>query len=146
MHNSCKLFRMATLNYCQERNIQWEENQIMIASTEVRIFPRNSNPFGKNWEEWTTKWWQWILSIPRDINPGYGHDHSIFQDNETVYFLAGTFGGSANRTVTIPSERAILFPIINFTTSYAEDSDLRDDQHMLAEAKKDIDDIVEKSL
>ncbi len=118
----------------------------MIAQNGIKIFARTSKPYGKSWEEWTEEWWKWILSIPRRDNPGYGIDPTSSQSNGNVFFLAGTFGGSARRIVNIPSNKALFFPIINFTTSYAEDFSLKDDEQMLAEARKDIDDIIEKKL
>ena len=44
----------------------------------------------------------------------------------------------------MPYGKALLFPIINFTTSSAENHLLRSEQDMITEARKDIDDIVHK--
>src|SRR4051812_33030806 len=89
------------------------------------MYPRNANPFGKTWEEWTARWWQWMLSIPKEQNPGNDKTGSYFnlnQNDPDVLFLAGTHRGSdpAERTIIISTGKAILFPVINFTTSYAE--------------------------
>ncbi len=33
------------------------------------VLPPHSQPYGKSYGEWATKWWQWALSIPADRNP-----------------------------------------------------------------------------
>src|SRR5687768_8585750 len=53
--------------------------------------------------ELTVQWWQWILSYPVDENPGTdttGEDCSKGDFGDT-FFLAGTFGGKAERECTI---------------------------------------------
>lgn len=90
-------------------------------------------PFGKSWEEWTTKWWQWFLSIPIDNHPAYdktGRNGGVNQIDPNVWFLAGTTGGSADRTITIPASKALLLPIINVTTSYSENPILKTQEDM----------------
>jgi hypothetical protein len=113
----------------------------------IQIFSRESKPFGKTWEEWTANWWQWLLSIPKGSNPcndKSGENFDKNQNNQNVLFLAGTFGGSAERQITIPSRKAILMPVINFTTSYAEEPTLKSESELISRAKSDIDDIVKK--
>lgn len=104
-------------------------------------------PFGKSWQEWTTKWWQWFLSIPKESHPAYddtGGRWAINQEDPNVLFLAGTTGGKVERTITIPAGKAVLFPVINFTTSYSEDPSLKTEDDMILHAKSNIDDIVKK--
>ena len=91
-------------------------------------------------------WWQWILSIPKDQNPGTGHNVSLNQSDENVFFLAGSFGGFIEHYVVVPSGKALLFPIINFTTSYAEDPHFKSEEDMIKVAKKDMDDITKKEV
>jgi hypothetical protein len=66
--------------------------------------------------EWTAKWWQWALSIPADQNPLFDPPGAQCTANQSgpVFFLGGTFGGSAERWCTMPSGKAILFPILNY--------------------------------
>ena len=59
-------------------------------------------------------------------------------------FLVGTYGGSADRSFSIPECKSLLFPIINFTTSYAEEPALKTESELILRAKKDIDDITYK--
>ncbi len=112
-----------------------------------RMYSRNDKPYGKSWEEWTSKWWQWLLSIPKESNPGIdttGEKFDANQNDPDVVFLVGTFGGSAERNYTIYADKSILFPIINFTTSYIEEPFLKTESELKSRAKQDIDDIMNK--
>jgi hypothetical protein len=87
------------------------------SSSNPAIFLPDSQPYGLTYGEWTAKWWQWAHSITTENNPQLdetGEDCTQAQ-NQTgpVWFLAGTSGGSAERTCTIPAGKAILIPIIN---------------------------------
>jgi hypothetical protein len=113
------------------------------------MYSREEKPFGKTWEEWTSKWWRWLLSIPRDHNPGLdqtGENFNLNQLDPNVLFLAGALAGSApvERTITINTGKAVLFPVINFVTSYAEEPSLKSEEALLSHAKSNIDDISKK--
>lgn len=114
-----------------------------------RMYSRDDKPFGKTWEEWTAKWWQWLLSIPKERNPGIddtGERFNANQNDPNVVFLVGTFGGFAERNYTISADKSVLFPIINFTTSYIEEPTLKTELELRSRAKQDIDDIVNKDV
>jgi hypothetical protein len=111
------------------------------------VFRREEKPFGKSWEEWTALWWKWVLSKPKSDNPGIdetGEKFTTDRSNPYVVFMVGTFGGHSERRYVLPAGMAILFPIINFTTSYKEEPQLKSEADLLARAKQDIDDIVNK--
>lgn len=113
------------------------------------MYSREEKPFGKTWEEWTAKWWQWLLSIPRNHNPGLdqtGENFDLNQLDPNVLFLAGALAGFApvERTITINTGKAVLFPVINFITSYAEEPSLKSEEALLSHAKSNIDDISKK--
>jgi hypothetical protein len=121
----------------------------LIKYEKVQLYSRNEKPFGQSWEEWTIKWWQWLLSISRNHNPGLdqtGENFNVNQVDPNVLFLAGVLAGSApvERTITIHPGKAVLFPIINFITSYAEEPSLKSEQELLLCAKSNIDDIAKK--
>jgi len=78
----------------------------------AHLFPRKSKPFGVSFEDWSAKWWQWAMSIPKDENPMFGGPCELHQSGK-VFFLAGTHGGSDLRSCTIPAGKAIFFPIVN---------------------------------
>jgi hypothetical protein len=103
------------------------------SSNNLDVFTTDSKPYGLTYGEWTARWWQWANSIPKPDNPAVDNTgkNCAIDQNGPVWFLAGTFGGSAERTCTIPSGKAILIPIFNSECSYAEfpalksESDLR---------------------
>lgn len=113
------------------------------------LYLRTESPFGMSWEEWTTRWWKWILSIPKKSNPGFDPTGEKFcvtdqSENKNVIFLVGTFGGPAERTYVIPSGKAILIPIINFTFCSIDEPLELSEKELQIRAQNDIDDIVEK--
>jgi hypothetical protein len=80
-----------------------------------KILPIDSKPYGKSYGEWAGAWWRWACSIPADRNPlldQTGEDAAVGQSGP-VWFLAGTTGGAAERTVTVPAGKALFFPIVN---------------------------------
>jgi hypothetical protein len=77
------------------------------------ILPPGSNPFGMSYGEWGDAWIRWAYSIPADQNPILdltGQDAAVGQSGK-VWFLAGTAGGAAERTITVPEGKALFFPI-----------------------------------
>jgi hypothetical protein len=97
------------------------------ASTNLTIFPPNSTPFGKPYSEWTVNWWKWFIEIPFDNNhPFLDPTGASCGRNQSgpVWFLSGN-QGPVEKTCVIPSGKAILFPILNFECSYAEDKTLK---------------------
>jgi hypothetical protein len=111
------------------------------------MYRLDEKPFGKTWSEWTIEWWKWLLSIQEPDNPANDDSGKNFyqnQKNSDVLFLAGTKGGGAERNITIPAGKAILLPVINFTTSFLEEPYLKSDSELILRAKSDIDDIVKK--
>jgi hypothetical protein len=76
----------------------------------------------------TEQWWQWILSIPADENPATdttGEDCSKGDFGDT-FFLAGTFGGKAERECTITEGQDILIPIVNTINIKTDPTDTRE--------------------
>jgi hypothetical protein len=92
----------------------------------------DENPFGKTWEEWTADWWKWSLSLPKGQNPitDITGENASYNQRGPVWFLAGTFGGLAERTCDIPAGKSIMFPVINGECSYAEYPDLRTESEL----------------
>ena len=98
-----------------------------------QLYPINSKPYGLTYGEWSSKWWQWAMSIPTKDSPivdKTGAKCAVGQNDPNVWFLAGTGGGEANRVCAIPAGKAIFFPIINVECDYSypnlkTESDLR---------------------
>lgn len=77
----------------------------------------NANPhvYGQTIGNWGQTWWQWALSFPTATNPLLQDgvvDCSVGESGKVV-FLAGTFGGTANRTCSVKSGKALFFPLLN---------------------------------
>jgi hypothetical protein len=108
----------------------------------LELFAPNSRPFGRTYAEWTAKWWQWALSIPKTENPlvDENGESCAINQNGPVWFLAGTLKGPAERSCAIPAHRAILFPVINFEASVAEGDGTKDEE-LAARAKCEMDQI-----
>ena len=75
----------------------------------------------------TAVWWEWVYAQPAmnvggtntypllDSTGAYaavGQENGIGPGNK-YFFLAGTFGGPATRTVTVPAGKTLFFPVIN---------------------------------
>ena len=104
----------------------------------IFIYPVDSKPFGLTYSEWSVKWWQWILSIPKDQNPAFD-DAGAFagtrQDDSNVFFLCQIIETAKTipwRTITLPSDKSIFMPIINWISiqvnNEADDEMQRDAQ------------------
>lgn len=97
------------------------------------IFQPGSKPYGKTYGEWSAALWQWILSLPSDKSPNNDNTGKNCHQGQTgpVWYLWSTFGGAAERSCTIPSDKAIFFPLLSAECSFAEypqyktESDLR---------------------
>jgi hypothetical protein len=98
----------------------------------------DSKPYGISYEDWTIKFWQWLISIPADRSPvtdQTGERCGEEQGNLPVFFLSFSFSGGAQRTCTIPTEKAILIPVNVVEVSSAEFPSAQNDEdlHRLAE-------------
>jgi len=63
------------------------------------------------------------FAMPMADNPAgdeTGEKCAQAQNNPSVWFLAGTFGGPVTRSCVIPQGKAILLPVVNNECSYLE--------------------------
>jgi hypothetical protein len=112
--------------------------------TNSTAFTLDSQPYGSSYAEWTASFWKWLLEQPSNTNPvndQTGKNCANNQSDPDVWFVAGTGGGSAERTCTIPSGKAILVPIINVVCSYATDPELKTESELRSCAKQDQDNV-----
>lgn len=95
-------------------------------------FDRNSNPFNITYSDWTSKWWQWAYSIPLDRHPSYDDSGKFCGENQKkpVWYLSNSYGFPVIRTCEIPSDTAILVPLLNSECSYAEFPMLKTEQEL----------------
>ena len=97
------------------------------------IYSIESEPYGLAYSDWAIEWWRWYLSIPKENAPALdttGENCAQDQNNPNVWFLAGTFGGSAERNCTVPSDKALFFPLINVACSYAYFPSLKTEEEL----------------
>jgi hypothetical protein len=80
------------------------------------VMPPQSQPNDKSYAEWAAAWWQWAFSIPKATSPLLDQtgEYAALGQTGPVWFLAGTSGGYAERTVTVPKGKMLFFPILNY--------------------------------
>lgn len=89
-----------------------EANGKPVSSADHLVIPPAKLPFGASYEEWAAAYWQWALEIPAEKNPIMDGACERNQSG-SVFFLAGTLGGSHQRSCTIPSDKGIFVPIFD---------------------------------
>jgi len=95
----------------------WEH---AIASHNSGVIPPQTKISGKSYGDWGAEWWKWALSVPfaqSPINDTTGQYGSQNQRGP-VWFLAGTFGQFAERTIRIPAGKFIFFPLVNMWNDF----------------------------
>jgi hypothetical protein len=122
----------------------------LVPTNHEVYFTSDSKPYGFTYGQWTVRWWQWAHSIPKPNNPVADHTgvNAGINQGGPVWFLAGTFGENtvARRSCSIPSGRALLFPVINYEMNKLEDPHFRTGPELITHVKEDIDDIVVKEV
>lgn len=103
------------------------------------VYSIDSKPYGIPYSDWTAKWEQWLISMPQQINAATDPtgSHCAQNQNGPVWFLAGTAGGLAERTCTVPATKAILFPIVNSECSYLDTPTAKSIPDLVSCAKQD---------
>jgi hypothetical protein len=92
----------------------------------VEIYHHNSKPFGLSFGEWSARWWQWLLAIPKSNNPAMdysGDNASVGQSNSKVFFLCQTVENVTYqpvRKISIQSGMSVFLPIINWISNFYE--------------------------
>jgi hypothetical protein len=79
------------------------------------VLPPGSQPYGASYSQWSAAWWNWAASIPAASNPildSTGENAAQGQAGP-VWFLAGNFGGTSTRNVTVPAGKALFIPLLN---------------------------------
>lgn len=86
----------------------------------VEILAPGSMVAGKSIADWTAAWWTWVFQSPSDAVPFSDPDGSLANQNNggPVFFVAGTAGGPAERTFTVPAGRPLLIPMVNYFNTY----------------------------
>jgi hypothetical protein len=109
----------------------------------IYFFPINSNPLGTSYADWTIKWWQWLTSIPKDINPAYdetGQYLHVNQTNAYVTFLCQVFDGAKSiptRRSSVIKKRFFFLPIMTWISIEGIDGENDEKLMNIARAKMD---------
>ena len=90
----------------------------VAAAADPRVLPPDARAHGKSLAEWAAEWWQWALGQPVATNPLVDQTGAQCANDQSgkVWFLAGTTGGSVDRTCAVPTGTALFFPIVNVVT------------------------------
>lgn len=94
-----------------------------MSVAEVKIYSQDSKPFGRTFSEWSTRWWEWLLRIPKSINPANdftGQNAYLSQHDPNVFFLCQTIESATQlptRKISIPKGRSIFMPILNWISN-----------------------------
>jgi len=115
------------------------------------VLPPESPQFGKTYGQWAAAWWQWALALPATEHPLFDTADCSTGQKGKVWFLGGKFcntgdpncNGTAVRTCSVPSGKAIFFPIVNTECSTAEgngstEQQLRDCANMIIDGARKI--------
>jgi hypothetical protein len=93
---------------------------VLFLTSEARaedfdIVPPEHVFHGKTYSEWGAEWWKWAYGAPVDSNPVLDStgEFADYGQSGAVWFLAGSFGETITRTVTIPSDKFLFFPVVN---------------------------------
>ncbi len=95
-------------------------NIVLAGNPNPKVLPPNSTPFGKTYGEWAGAWWQWALSFPLATSPVFDATgaYAAMGQSGPVWFLAGSYGETAERWCVVPAGKALFFPILNIFNDY----------------------------
>ncbi len=109
------------------------------------IYPVHSKPFGHTYGEWSARWWQWLLSIPKSKNPlddSTGVNAHINQKYQNIFFLCQTHENAAppipSRAVTVPMGTSVFMPIINWISVLHVDGETDEELIEIANKRMDV--------
>jgi hypothetical protein len=110
----------------------------MTGNNSARVFPMRLEPFGMSYEDWSIKFWQWLISIPADRSPvtdETGERTGVAQIGQPIFNLVFSGKGKVQREWTLPAGQHILIPVNVVEISLAEFPTAKtdDDLHKLAE-------------
>ena len=90
------------------------------------------------------------MQLPKSVNPllDYTGKYASIDQDGPVWFLAGTAGENKliQRICKIPSEKAILFPVINYEMNQIEKPEMQERKlELIRHVIEDINDIIIKT-
>lgn len=87
-------------------------------SADSKVFEPTSNPYGTSYTDWTVQWMQSFLTFDCDNNPFANPANVLFSQTGDVYFMAGLQATGSSVNITVPQDKAILFPLANYINDY----------------------------
>jgi hypothetical protein len=101
-----------------------------------QVIPPNADAFGKSYCEWSAEWWKWQLSLPATDHPAFSLDGANCDAGQLgkVWFLTGAFTTEVpenefntiiRESCSVPTGKAIFFPIVNIECSTIEEAPFR---------------------
>ena len=87
----------------------------VAGTSSVRVFAPGGSPYGKTYAEWGAAWWQYVMGSAAADDPVQDMTGEKGQIGQTgpVWFLVGSYGGPATRSLTVPADTALFLPLIN---------------------------------
>lgn len=87
----------------------------MLVVASALIVPAIGRADDVPFNELSAQWWQWVLSVPTSDNPLQDQtgDKCMVGQRGSIWFLTGTFGGTASRRCSVPEGTTLFFPIVN---------------------------------
>ena len=86
---------------------------VFADGTNPGVLAPNATLGGLKYGDWSVKWWQYAFSLTT-------FDNCPAEPSGQMWFLAGTTGGPATRSCTVPAGKNIMFPIFNVEQSVVE--------------------------
>ena len=111
-------------NYISNSAFENSENYINNNNGIIRIFSKNGKPFGYTYSDWSKRWWIWLLSIPKLLNPSYDNTGANFKEGQSedkVFFLCQTIESAysiPHRHISLKSGMCIFMPILNWSSVF----------------------------
>ncbi|WP_051814459.1 hypothetical protein [Kitasatospora sp. MBT63] len=71
---------------------------------------------GRRRRDLAARWWKWAFSAPAGHSPVRDRtgEHAAWGQAADVWFLAGTFGGRAERRCRVPAGTPLFFPVFTY--------------------------------
>ena len=96
-----------------------------------QVIPPHAYPFEKSYGEWSAEWWKWQLRLPATDHPAFSVDGANCDAGQSgkVWFLTGAFTTEfpenefatiVRESCSVPTGKAIFFPIVNVECSTIE--------------------------
>jgi hypothetical protein len=78
------------------------------------VYSTTSSPYGISYQQWTAKFWQWLLSLPASQHPreNYSPEKCANGQQGPVWFLEAPLSGKQERTCTVPAGKSILAAVL----------------------------------